>query len=172
MYRCRDMTPEMLDKARMNARKGGYQNVEFRLGEIENLPVADNSADIIISNCVINLSPDKGRVFQEAFRILKRGGRLMVSDIVLLKELPLSLLESVAAYTGCVAGALNKDSYLQKIAAAGFQDVKIISESLFPMDEIIKHPAAEAIGNKDTLKTMAELLASSIASIKVAAVKA
>lgn len=167
-----DMTPEMLDKARENARKGGYQNVEFRLGEIENLPVADNAADMIISNCVINLSPDKGQVFREAFRVLKPGGRLMVSDIVLLKELPEALHESVAAYTGCVAGALRKEDYLQKIAAAGFGDVRIISESLFPLDEIIKHPAAqEAIGDSDTLKVMAERLATSVASIKVAAVK-
>ncbi|MCX5828996.1 MAG: arsenite methyltransferase [Deltaproteobacteria bacterium] len=168
-----DMTSEMLDKARANARKGGYQNVEFRLGEIENLPVADNTADIIISNCVINLSPDKGRVFQEAFRVLKPGGRLMVSDIVLLKELPAALHESVAAYTGCVAGALRKDDYLQKIAAAGFGDVNIIAETLFPMQELVSYPAVqEAIGDGDTLKAMAEQLATSIASIKVAAVKA
>ena len=166
-----DMTHEMLDKARANARKGGYQNVEFRLGEIENLPVADNSADIIISNCVINLSPDKGRVFQEAFRVLKPGGRLMVSDIVLLKELPTAMQESVAAYTGCVAGALKKDDYLQQIAASGFRDVRIIAETLFPMGEIVKHPAAEAIGDNDTLKAMAEQLATSVASIKVAAFK-
>jgi arsenite methyltransferase len=168
-----DMTSEMLDKARANARKGGYRNVEFRLGEIENLPVADNTADIIISNCVINLSPDKGRVFQEAFRVLKPGGRLMVSDIVLLKELPAVLRESVAAYTGCVAGALRKDDYLQKIAAAGFRDVQIIAETLFPMQELVSYPAVqEAIGDGETLKAMVEQLATSIASIKVAAVKA
>ncbi|MFA5180509.1 MAG: arsenite methyltransferase [Syntrophales bacterium] len=167
-----DMTSEMLDKARANARKGGYQNVEFRLGEIENLPVADNTADIIISNCVINLSPDKGRVFQEAFRVLKPGGRLMVSDIVLLKELPAALQESVAAYTGCVAGALRKDDYLQKIAAAGFGNVQIIAETLFPMQELVSYPAVqEAIGDGETLKAMAEQLTTSIASIKVAAVK-
>src|SRR4030042_860686 len=100
-----DMTPEMVDRARENARKGNYGNVEFRLGEIENLPVANNYVDVIISNCVINLSPDKDRVFQEAFRILKPGGRLMVSDIVLMNELPDSIKNSVAAYIGCVAGA-------------------------------------------------------------------
>jgi len=168
-----DMTPEMLDKARANARKGNYGNVEFRLGEIENLPVADNTADIIISNCVINLSPDKGRVFREAFRVLKPGGRLMVSDIVLRKELPAALHESVAAYTGCVAGALRKDDYLEKIAAAGFTEVRIIAESLFPMQEIIEYPAVQkAVGDSVTLKAMAEQLATSIASIKVTAVKA
>jgi len=123
--------------------KAAIRNVEFRLGEIENLPVADNVADIIISNCVINLSPDKGRVFEEAFRILKPGGRLMVSDIVLLKELPAALKESVAAYTGCIAGALMKDDYLGEIGAAGFQDVRIINETLFPVKALISHPAAE-----------------------------
>jgi arsenite methyltransferase len=168
-----DMTPEMLDKARANTRKGGYRNVEFRLGEIENLPIADNTADIIISNCVINLSPDKERVFQEAFRVLKPGGRLMVSDIVLLKELPPALHDSVAAYTGCVAGALMKEDYLQKIGAAGFGEVQIIAETLFPMQEVVNHPAAqEAIGDGDTMKAMEEQLATSIASIKVAAIKA
>lgn len=167
-----DMTHEMLDKARENARKGGYRNVEFRLGEIENLPVADNVADIIISNCVINLSPDKGRVFEEAFRILKPGGRLMVSDIVLLKELPAALKESVAAYTGCVAGALMKDDYLGEIGAAGFQDVKIINETLFPVKALVSHPAAEGVSvGCDTLEDTAEQLAATIASIKVYAVK-
>ncbi len=107
-----DMTPDMLDKARENARKGNYKNVEFRLGEIENLPVADNAVDVIISNCVINLAPDKKRVFDEAFRVLKPGGRLMVSDIVLTKELPAALKNSIEAYVGCVAGASKKDDYL------------------------------------------------------------
>ena len=103
-----DMTHEMIEKARANAAKGKYRNVEFRLGEIENLPVADNAADIIISNCVINLVPDKGRAFQEAFRILEAGGRLMVSDIVLLKALPVAVQKSVAAYIGCLSGASMK----------------------------------------------------------------
>jgi arsenite methyltransferase len=115
-----DMTPEMIDKARGNARKGDYGNVEFRLGEIENLPVADRTADVMISNCVINLSPDKGRVFREAFRVLKPGGRLMVSDIVLLDRLSDALTESIEAYVGCVAGAVTKEDYLQAIREAGF----------------------------------------------------
>ena len=129
-----DMTPEMIEKARENAQKGNYRNVEFRLGEIENIPAADNSVDAVISNCVINLSPDKGRVFQETFRVLKPGGRLMVSDIVLLKELPDFIKSSIAAYVGCVSGALMKDDYLGAIRKAGFQEVKIIDEAAFPID--------------------------------------
>ncbi len=105
-----DMTPDMLDRARENARKGSYNNVEFRLGEIENLPVSNDSVDVIISNCVINLAPDKPRVFGEAFRVLKPGGRLMVSDIVLTKPLPAALKNSIEAYVGCVAGASLKIS--------------------------------------------------------------
>jgi len=129
-----DMTPEMIEKARKNAQMSNCANVEFRLGEIENLPVADNSVDVIISNCVINLSPDKERVFRDAFRVLKPGGRLMVSDIVLLKALPDFIRESVAAYVGCIAGAMLKDDYLAAIGKAGFQDVKILEETVFPVD--------------------------------------
>lgn len=124
-----DMTPEMIERARENARKGGYSNVDFRLGEIENLPVADNSVDAVISNCVINLSPDKSRVFQEAYRALKAGGRVMVSDIVLLKELPESIKNSAAAYAACVGGASRKEEYLATVAAAGFQEVEVLSET-------------------------------------------
>jgi SAM-dependent methyltransferase len=124
-----DMTPEMLDKAKENARKGNYTNVEFRLGDIENLPAADNSVDAVISNCVINLAPDKKRVFKEAFRVLKPGGRLMVSDIVLTKELPDAIKGSVEAYIGCLSGAVSKDEYLIDIEDAGFRDVSIIDEA-------------------------------------------
>ncbi len=167
-----DMTQEMLDKARQNARKGGYANVEFRLGEIENLPIADNFADIIISNCVINLSPDKERVFREAFRVLKPGGRLMVSDIVLLKPLPDSVKSSIAAYIGCVSGADLKQDYLKAIREAGFQDVQIIGETLFPIQDMISHPAAKDLSiGSDMLQDIAEQLSASIVSIKVSAVK-
>ncbi len=123
-----DMTPEMIEKARENTRKSGHENVEFRLGEIEHLPVADNSVDAVISNCVINLSPDKGQVFKEAYRTLKPSGRVMVSDIVLLKELPEHIKSSVEAYTGCIAGALRKEDYLTTIADAGFKNVVVESE--------------------------------------------
>ncbi len=124
-----DMTPEMIGRARENAEKGGYGNVEFRLGEIERLPVADNSVDIVISNCVINLSPDKAQVFKEAYRVLKPGGRVMVSDIVLLKELPESVRNSASAIAGCVGGASIKDEYLASVASAGFKNVEVISET-------------------------------------------
>ena len=124
-----DMTPEMLDRARANAKKGKYKNVEFRLGEIENLPLADNSVDVVISNCVINLSNDKKRVFEEAFRVLKPGGRLMVSDIVLETELPKSLKNSSEAYCSCIAGAALKSDYLKFIQKANFQDIKVVGET-------------------------------------------
>ena len=116
-----DMTPEMLAKARENAVKGGYRNVEFRLGEIEHLPVADATVDIILSNCVINLSPEKPQVFAEAFRVLKPGGRLAVSDVVLLQPLPPALAESAAAYLGCVAGASLREDYLEHAAPGRFR---------------------------------------------------
>jgi SAM-dependent methyltransferase len=124
-----DMTHEMLAKARAAAREGGFTNVEFRLGEIEHLPVADASVDVVISNCVINLSPDKPQVFREAFRVLRPGGRLLVSDIVLLRPLPDTLRNSVAAYVGCVAGASLRDEYLDCVRAVGFQAVEVVQEN-------------------------------------------
>ncbi len=121
-----DMTPEMIDKARHNANRGGYRQVEFRLGEIEHLPVADDSVDAVISNCVINLAPDKGRVFRETYRVLRPGGRIIISDIVLTGELPDTVLNSQEAYVGCVAGASLQQEYLALIEDAGFQEVKIM----------------------------------------------
>jgi SAM-dependent methyltransferase len=167
-----DMTPEMLEKARENAEQGGYRNVEFRLGEIENLPTGDNSVDVIISNCVINLSPDKKRVFREAFRVLKPGGRLMVSDIVLLKELPDAIRKSVAAYVGCISGALMKGDYLDAIAGAGFQEVQVLDESIFPIDCASNDPTAQVAINKLNLtEDKVKETASSVASIKVRGIK-
>lgn len=131
-----DMTTEMISRARANAEKGGYANVDFRLGEIEHLPVADSSVDVVISNCVINLSPDKAQVFKEVYRVLKPGGRVMVSDIVLLKELPEDIKQSVVAYTGCVAGASLKKDYLAEIENAGFKDVDIVSETSLGRGEL------------------------------------
>jgi len=167
-----DMTPEMIDKARENARKGKYKNVEFRLGEIENLPAADNSVDAVISNCVINLSPDKKKVFHEAFRVLKPGGRMMISDIVLLKKLPSFITNSIEAYVGCVAGAIKKDQYLGYIKQAGFKDVKIINETSFPMEVAINDPTANKIIEKleVPIEKLKEVLGS-IVSIKVSGLK-
>jgi ubiquinone/menaquinone biosynthesis C-methylase UbiE len=167
-----DMTPEMLDKARKNTREGGYANVEFRLGEIENLPVADTSVDIIISNCVINLAPDKKRVFNEAFRVLKPGGRLMVSDIVLMKPLPDAVQKSVEAYVGCIAGASLKNDYLDAIKAAGFRDVKVVDENAFGMESAANDPTLQALAVqlKLTSEMVAELI-ESVKSIKVSGVK-
>jgi SAM-dependent methyltransferase len=167
-----DMTPEMVEKARENAKKGNYANVEFRLGEIENLPAADNSVDAVISNCVINLSPEKKRVFSEAFRVLKPGGRLMVSDIVLLKELPDFVKSSIVAYVGCLSGAILKDEYLRTIKAAGFQEVRIIDEAFFPMEFIANDPTAkEVIENSKMPPEKVREVASSILSIKVYGIK-
>jgi SAM-dependent methyltransferase len=165
-----DMTPEMLDRARQNARRDNIDNVEFRLGEIENLPVADNTADIIISNCVINLAPDKKRVFQEAFRVLKPGGRLMVSDIVLLKPLPEAIMDSVSAYVGCIAGAQMKTDYLADIKAAGFKKVKVIDEAFFPVDYMANDPTAQAIVKGLSNNVVQEAIRS-VSSIKVSASK-
>ncbi len=167
-----DMTPEMLEKARENARKGNYENVEFRLGEIENLPVADNSVDTIISNCVINLSPDKNRVFKEAFRALKPGGRLMVSDIVLLKELPASIKNSIQAYVGCLAGASMKNNYLKTIKSAGFRKVKVLEETVFPIECMANDPTALAIIKDSGLSLeKVKVAADSVLSVKVSGVK-
>jgi arsenite methyltransferase len=167
-----DMTPEMLDRARENALKGGYANTEFRLGEIENLPVADNHVDVIISNCVINLSPDKGRVFREAFRVLKPGGRLMVSDMVLLKELPDAIKNSVAAYIGCLAGAITKGEYLKAIREAGFRETRVAGESTFPVELMANDPTAKEITkNLQLSQEKVNDLASAVASMKVFAVK-
>jgi arsenite methyltransferase len=167
-----DMTPEMIDKARENARKGKYENVEFRLGEIENLPVADGTVDVVISNCVINLSPKKKRVFQEAFRVLKPDGRLMVSDIVLLKELPEIIRKNVQAYVGCLAGAEMKDKYLQMIRDAGFQEVKVIEENYFPVENMANDPTAQAIVKRSDIPSeKIKEVANTVASIRVRGVK-
>lgn len=120
-----DMTPEMVAKARDNARRVGATNVDFRLGEIEHLPVVDASVDAILSNCVINLSPDKRAVFREAFRVLKAGGRLAISDVIATKPMPADVATNVEAYTGCVAGAASEEELRALLVDAGFVDVTI-----------------------------------------------
>jgi ubiquinone/menaquinone biosynthesis C-methylase UbiE len=129
-----DMTEEMIQKAKATAAKYGYENVEFRLGEIENLPVENNSIDVIISNCVINLSTDKEKVFREAHRVLRPGGKVMISDLVTEGELPEEIRKSFDAWTCCIAGALEKNQYLNTIRSAGFQNVNIISETPYTID--------------------------------------
>jgi SAM-dependent methyltransferase len=167
-----DMTPEMIDRARANARKNGYKNVEFRLGEIENLPAADNSIDVIISNCVINLSTDKGRVFGEALRVLRPGGRMMVSDLALKKPLPAAIRESVEAYVACIAGAMIKDDYLGAVRDAGFKDIQVVSETAFPAELVLEDSFAPEIIKKLNIpqKELMEHV-SSVLSLSVKAVK-
>lgn len=126
-----DMTPDMIELAKKGAEDMGLENVEFRLGDIEELPVEDQSVDVIISNCVINLAPDKDKVFRESYRVLKPGGRLMVSDIVTDGELPKAVRDNPDAWAGCVAGALDEGIYMGKIRDAGFQDVKVVSKRPF-----------------------------------------
>lgn len=153
-----DMTPEMVEKARQNAEKGGYKNVEFRLGEIEDLPVSNDSIDVIISNCVINLSPDKQKVFREAIRVLKPGGRIMISDLVLLKPLPEEVRNSIEAYIGCLSGAILREDYIRHMKEAGFGRVKVLDESGFPIENMM--------GVKNS-----EEIAASIVSVKISAEK-
>jgi len=126
-----DMTDAMLEKARANAQKAGISNVDFRKGFIEDLPIEDASVDVIISNCVINLSPEKKKVYAEAHRVLRPGGRVMVSDVVLERELPEAVLQSVDAYIGCVGGASLREPYLQTIRDAGFSEVRVDREACF-----------------------------------------
>ncbi len=129
-----DMTPSMLAKARANAERGGYKNVEFREGHIESLPVDANSVDVVISNCVINLSPDKEAVFREIHRVLKPGGKFFISDLVLLNALPESITSSEDLYCACVAGAWLKNDYLSAMKVAGFGAVRVEREARYPMD--------------------------------------
>ena len=166
-----DMTAEMLERARANCKKGGYENVEFRLGEIENLPVADNTADAIISNCVINLSINKQRVFQEAYRVLKPKGRLMISDMVLLKDIPDKVKNNVLAYVGCVAGAEKKNDYLNKIEQAGFKQVEVVAENHLP-EVMLNEPDVKAFIKEQNL-TKQEItdISNAVVSIKISAIK-
>jgi len=153
-----DMTPAMLERARANAAQGGYANVEFRLGEIEHLPVADASVDCIISNCVVNLSPDKPQVFREAHRVLRPGGRLLVSDLVLTRPLAPALQQDVTLYIGCVAGAAMQDDYLAMIRQAGFADVTVVEERAYTVgqdDLPADSPVREAFASVVSVKVRA-----------------
>lgn len=163
-----DMTPEMVEKARANAGKGGVANVDFRLGEIENLPVDDSSVDVVISNCVINLSDDKPRVFREMHRVLKSGGRIAISDIALRRELPPLVRESAEAYVGCVAGAVLLEEYRRLVEDAGFDDVNLeVSGSSSCIDSETQDPVGGAL-----LEAVGEdLLRDAVVSVRVSARK-
>lgn len=136
-----DMTPQMLEKARENAAKGGYRNVEFIEGFIEQLPLPDASVDVVISNCVINLSVDKPQVFREVARVLKPGGRMYVSDLVLTRPLSWLLRQSAALYTACVAGALTRSDYLAAIEEAGLSPITVVSERPYRLDVMTADPS-------------------------------
>jgi len=131
-----DATPEMIARARKVASENGYSNVEFRLGEIEHMPVESGTADVVISNCVINLSPDKAQVFREAFRVLKPGGRLAVSDIVLLGELPEDVRTDPVAWSSCVAGAVSEAEYVGAMRRAGFTKIKVEERKVYTHEEL------------------------------------
>jgi len=139
-----DITPEMVERARENASLGAYANVEFRLGELECLPVEDCSVDVILSNCVINLVPNKRKAFKEAFRVLKSGGRLIVSDIVLIKDLPSHMMQSAKSYIGCLSGAVQKEEYLDLIRSSGFENVEITGDSTLSQDLLNEDPMGQA----------------------------
>lgn len=132
-----DMTERMIEKARLNAGKMNYKNVDFRLGDIEDIPLKDNLADVVLSNCVLNLVPDKRKAFEETFRILKKGGHFSVSDIVLVGELPEGVKKSAEMYAGCVSGAVQKNEYLEIIRAAGFVNIQLQKEKRITIPEEI-----------------------------------
>lgn len=167
-----DITPEMVAQAQKNAAKGNYTNVEFIIGEIENLPILDETVDLVISNCVINLSNQKQQVFNEAYRVLKPSGRIMISDIILLKELPDYIKNSVEGHIACLAGAIHKEDYINTIAKAGFSQINIDKEAPFPLELMMHDPIAIKILKENNLsqKEMEEI-ANSIASVSVSAIK-
>jgi len=139
-----DFTPAMVDKARIATQKAGFMNVEFRLGDIENIPVSDGVADVVVSNCVLNLVPDKERVFREIFRVLKQGGHFSISDVVLVGHLPEALRSAAEMYAGCVAGAIQKDAYLELISTAGFSNITLQKEKPITIpDDILRNYLSE-----------------------------
>lgn len=167
-----DITSEMVDRARENARRGGYTNIDFRQGDLENMPVADRYVDLVISNCVINLVPNKRMVFKEAFRVLKPGGRLAVSDIVLRRELPDFVRRSTEAYIGCLAGAIMRDEYLRIIGEVGFQEIDVVEESSFPIEPLLSEASGPAAIDMQKISSQElQEVEDSVRSIKVRAVR-
>jgi arsenite methyltransferase len=167
-----DITPEMVAQAKKNAEKGNYKNVEFKVGKIENLPVENESVDLIISNCVINLSNQKEQVFKEAFRVAKQNGRIVFSDIILLNNLPDYVKNSVDGHIACLAGAVRKEDYIKAITNAGFTELIVEKQSYFPIELMLNDPVAKKIVRENNLtKTEIKDIANSIASISISAVK-
>lgn len=164
-----DATPEMIHRARRTAKENGYKNVEFRLGEIEHIPLEDRTADVVISNCVINLSPDKEQVFKEAFRILKPGGKLAVSDIVLLRHLPEEVREDIGAWTECVSGAVMEDVYIGAIRKAGFSKIKVEERTVYTHEQMQGYLGDT--GAADKTRVLGIDLSQLVASYKIGAVK-
>jgi ubiquinone/menaquinone biosynthesis C-methylase UbiE len=163
------MTPDMIKLARRNAKKVGLKNVEFRYGEMEDIPLPDASVDVIISNCVINLSPDKDTVFGEVFRVLRPGGRMTVSDIVVDGDLPLSIRSRLDAWAGCIAGALDQSVYLDKIRAAGFEELEVLSREVAAAEQACEGEDAQAL--LDEAGFSSRDLAGKVASVNVTARK-
>jgi SAM-dependent methyltransferase len=173
-----DATPEMILRARRTAKESGFRNVEFRLGEIEHMPLDANTADVVISNCVINLAPDKGQVFREAFRVLKPGGKLAVSDIVLLGELPEEVKGNMSAWSSCVAGAVSEDEYTGAMRRAGFTKIAIEDRVVYTHEQVgayIGDQEAPAVftggSSKPASDRKAVDLSDLIASYRITAVK-
>lgn len=167
-----DITPEMVVQAKKNAEKGKYKNVEFKVGEIENLPIKSESIDLIISNCVINLSNQKELVFKEAFRVAKPNGRMMISDIILLNDLPDYVKNSVEGHIACLAGAVRKEDYINAIKKAGFENITIDKQSRFPIELMLNDPIAEKIVRENNLSEKEiSAIANSIVSVSISATK-
>ncbi len=170
-----DITPQMIDLARRNAARIGADNVEFRLGEMEDMPVEDDAVDVVISNCVINLSSDKGRVFSGVYRVLKPGGRLAVSDIVLDGQLPPVVAQNVAAWAGCIAGALQEADYLEEIRRAGFVEVEVTGRTYTELETIADSPDAQEfiqdLTRHMSVEELKKSLSNKVVSLKVTAHK-
>jgi len=169
-----DLSESMLDLANKNAKKGEYVNTDFILGDIEKMPLEENLADHIISNCVINLSTQKQKVFSEAFRVLKKGGQLSISDIVIEEELPAFIKDSLAGHIACVSGAEKIEDYLQYIKLAGFKEIKIESKKSFPLELMLLDPQIKSLAKEMEVNMnskQAKDLASKVVSISVSAVK-
>jgi SAM-dependent methyltransferase len=167
-----DMTPEMIAKARRGASAGGYANVEFRLGDIEDLPVDDGEVDLVVSNCVISLAPDKAKVFTEAFRVLKSGGRLAVSDTLRTREMPEDVKEAIGPYLSCLPGGVMKDDYVATVKSAGFSEFEIVQETVFPVELVFEEEFTEVMLERGRLTPEhLEEAARSVVSIRFRAIR-